>query len=98
MNEMDVKRLPSGAHFFKCALQVNPFDYLIAHDKPSSFTNESEYNAALIEACREQKIDAIVFLTCYEKYIYYMLAVVGEGKEESYGNPYPTDYHPSCGW
>ena len=65
MNGTDVKRLPSGAHFFKCALQVNPFDYLIAHDKPSSFTNESEYNAALIEACREQEIDAIAVTDHY---------------------------------
>ena len=65
MNETDMRQLPSGAHFFKCALQVNPFEYLAAHDKPSSFTNESEYNAALIEACHEQKIDAIAVTDHY---------------------------------
>ncbi len=65
MNETDMKRLPSGAHFFKCALQVNPFEYLAAHDKSSSFTNESEYNAALIEACQEQKIKAIAVTDHY---------------------------------
>ncbi len=65
MNETDMRQLPSGAHFFKCALQVNPFEYLVAHDKPSSFTNESEYNAALIEACQEQKIDAIAVTDHY---------------------------------
>ena len=65
MNDTDMRQLPSGAHFFKCALQVNPFGYLVAHDKPSSFTNESEYNAALIEACQEQKIDAIAVTDHY---------------------------------
>ena len=65
MNDTDMRQLPSGAHFFKCALQVNPFEYLVAHDKPLSFTNESEYNAALIEACQEQKIDAIAVTDHY---------------------------------
>ena len=65
MNETDMRQLPSGAHFFKCALQVNPFEYLVAHDKPSSFANESEYNAVLIEACHEQKIDAIAVTDHY---------------------------------
>ena len=65
MNDTDMRQLPSGAHFFKCALQVNPFEYLVAHDKPSSFTNESEYNAALIEACQEQQIDAIAVTDHY---------------------------------
>ena len=65
MNDTDMRQPPSGAHFFKCALQVNPFEYLGAHDKPSSFTNESEYNAALIEACQEQKIDAIAVTDHY---------------------------------
>lgn len=65
MNDTDMRQLPSGAHFFKCALQVNPFEYLVAHDKPSSFTNEREYNAALIEACQEQKIDAIAVTDHY---------------------------------
>ena len=44
---------------------MNPFAYLAAHDKPPSFTNESEYNAALIEACHEQKIDAIAVTDHY---------------------------------
>ena len=65
MNDTDMRQLPSGAHFFKCALQVNPFEYLVAHDKSSAFTNESEYNAALIEACQEQKIDAIAVTDHY---------------------------------
>ena len=65
VNDTDMRQLPSGAYFFKCALQVNPFEYLVAHDKPSSFTNESEYNAALIEACQEQKIDAIAVTDHY---------------------------------
>ncbi len=65
MNDPDLRQIPSGAHFFKCALQVNPFEYLVAHGNPSSFTNESEYNAALIEACQEQQIDAIAVTDHY---------------------------------
>jgi hypothetical protein len=52
-------KLPSGARFYKCALQVNPFRYLLRHSKPSKYADESNYNHAILEACREEKIEVI---------------------------------------
>lgn len=52
-------RLPSGARFYRCALQVNPFEYLVRHNKPTAFSNEADYNAAIIDACRRIGIEAI---------------------------------------
>jgi len=37
-------KLPSGACFYKCALQVNPYDYVKRHNKPTRAKDESEYN------------------------------------------------------
>jgi len=51
--------LPSGARFYRCALQVNPFDYVIRHNRGTTFTNEAEYNAAMVEACQENNIEVI---------------------------------------
>lgn len=45
--------LPSGAHFYRCALQVNPWAYVVRHCRPTAFTTEQEYDAALVEACRQ---------------------------------------------
>ena len=52
-------KLPNGARFYRCALQVNPFAYLSRHSKPTSFLTESEYNAAIIAACQETGIEVI---------------------------------------
>lgn len=52
-------KLPNGARFYRCALQINPFAYLRRHHKPTSFRTESEYNAAIISACRETGIEVI---------------------------------------
>src|SRR5437667_5382340 len=41
---------PSGARFFKCALQVNPFEYYKRHKKGTTFATEDAYNTALVEA------------------------------------------------
>jgi DNA repair ATPase RecN len=51
--------LPSGARFFRCALQVNPFAYLATHKKASSFHTEADYNTAIIAACQEAGIEVI---------------------------------------
>ncbi|HWY60486.1 MAG TPA: hypothetical protein VNW15_01160 [Rhizomicrobium sp.] len=51
--------LPNGARFYRCALQVNPFDYLVRHKKATSFKNEGEYNAAIIAACKKLDIEVI---------------------------------------
>ena len=51
--------LPNGARFYRCALQVNPFAYLTRHNKETSFQNEADYNAAIVAACHEQRIEVI---------------------------------------
>jgi DNA repair ATPase RecN len=52
-------RLPNGARFFKCALQVNPYGYLVRHKKSTKFSDEVAYNQALIEACGADGIEVI---------------------------------------
>jgi hypothetical protein len=52
-------KLPSGARFYRCALQVNPFAYLGRHSKQTSFRTETEYNAAIVAACKEAEIEVI---------------------------------------
>lgn len=57
--------LPNGARFFRCALQVNPYAYLERHNKPSSFTSESDYNAAMVQACLDLDIEVIAVTDHY---------------------------------
>lgn len=45
--------LPDGAHFHRCALQVNPWAYVVRHNESTTSTTEAEYDAALVEACRQ---------------------------------------------
>lgn len=52
-------KLPNGARFYRCALQVNPFAYLIRHCKQTSFRAEAEYNEAIVAACQEAGIEII---------------------------------------
>jgi len=49
----------NGARFYRCALQVNPFEYLGRHKKKTTFTTEAAYNAAIVQACRELGIEMI---------------------------------------
>lgn len=51
--------LPSGARFYRCALQVNPFAYLKRHSKQTTFATEEEYNSAIIATCQELGIEVI---------------------------------------
>ncbi|TWA90218.1 hypothetical protein FBZ96_11624 [Bradyrhizobium stylosanthis] len=50
---------PSGARFFKCALQVNPFAYTTRHAKKSAFKTEQEYNDAIVKACLKEGIEVV---------------------------------------
>jgi hypothetical protein len=52
-------KLPNGARFYRCALQVNPFAYLSRHCKQTSFRTEAEYNEAIVAACQEAGIEVI---------------------------------------
>src|SRR5712664_4115499 len=56
---------PNGARFYRCALQVNPYQYSIRHKKPTSFKNESDYNSAIVTACRELGIEVIAITDHY---------------------------------
>lgn len=58
-------RLPSGACFYKCALQVNPFDYVKRHNKPTSAKDEDEYNRLVIDACKTNGIEVIAVTDHY---------------------------------
>jgi len=51
--------LPNGARFYRCALQVNPFDYVVRHKKETLYSNESDYNSAMVEACQRIGIEVI---------------------------------------
>ena len=67
-NDAYARNLPSGARFYKCALQLNPFEYLGRHSVPSLYRSEREYNAALIAACKEADVDAIAVTDHYRVY------------------------------
>ena len=55
----NAQKLPCGARFFRCALQVNPFNYIVRHSKETAFSNESDYNASIVEACQRTGIEVI---------------------------------------
>jgi hypothetical protein len=52
-------KLPNGARFYRCALQVNPFAYLGRHSKQTTFKKEDHYNAAIIAGCQDAGIEVI---------------------------------------
>ena len=56
---------PNGARFYRCALQVNTFAYHGRHAKQSIFQNEVDYNAAIIEVCHANSIEAIAVTDHY---------------------------------
>ena len=62
---IEALKQPNGARFYRCALQVNPFAYHGRHAKQSQFQNEADYNAAIIEACRANYIEAIAVTDHY---------------------------------
>ena len=66
--EDSARKLPSGARFYKCALQVNPFEYLRRHSVPSQFSSEREYNSALIAAYQNANVGAIAVTDHYRIY------------------------------
>lgn len=50
---------PIGARFFKCALQVNPFQYVIDNARKTSFADEVSYNAGLVAGLVDRGIEVI---------------------------------------
>ncbi|MBI2880484.1 MAG: AAA family ATPase [Candidatus Tectomicrobia bacterium] len=62
---MSALKLPSGARFYRCALQVNPFEYLGRHKKQSLFKTETDYNNAVIQACQKRNIEVVAVTDHY---------------------------------
>ena len=58
-------KLPNGARFYRCALQVNPFAYLVRHSKPTDFTSEDDYNAKIVQTSLESGIEVIAVTDHY---------------------------------
>lgn len=56
---INAQNLPSGARFYRCALQVNPFEYILRQKRPTAFSNEADYNAAMVVQCRRLGIEVI---------------------------------------
>ena len=55
----DAQNLPSGTRFYRCALQVNPYEYLVRHSKITAYSNEADYNTAIVETCQRIGIEVI---------------------------------------
>lgn len=62
---MNALKLPGGARFYRCALQVNPFEYISRYKSQSLFKAEADYNYAIIQACQEKKIEVIAVTDHY---------------------------------
>ncbi|MDX1922419.1 MAG: phosphoesterase [Alphaproteobacteria bacterium] len=60
-----LKALPNGSRFFRCAFQVNTFDYVLRHKHPTAYKSEDEYNKAIIKACRDADIEVIAITDHY---------------------------------
>lgn len=54
-----------GARFYRCALQVNPFDYFARHGQAPPATDELTYNRAIVEACVAEGIEVIAVTDHY---------------------------------
>ncbi len=54
----DQEKAYTKARFFKCALQVNPADYIKYRGRQQTLT-EDEYNQQLLAACLEAKVEVI---------------------------------------
>jgi hypothetical protein len=57
--------IPNGSRFYKCALQVNTFEYMKRHGHGTPYQDEDSYSEALIEACLEEGIEAIAVTDHY---------------------------------
>jgi len=59
MDLAQIEDLPLGARFYRCAFQVNSYDYVVRHDKPTPYADEASYNAAIVQACKANQIEVI---------------------------------------
>jgi len=56
---MSVDVWPAGATWWRCALQVAPYQYLATNSQPDQFGSESTYNAALLDALTSGGVQVI---------------------------------------
>lgn len=54
-----------GARFYRCAFQVNPFEYQGRHGKTPKFADEAAYNEAIVEECVAQGIEVLAVTDHY---------------------------------
>lgn len=50
---------PKGSQFYRCAFQVNPFEYGQRHAKGVSFQSASDYNDAMAKACIDNGVQVV---------------------------------------
>ena len=54
-----------GARFYRCAFQVNPFEYFARHGQAPPATDEPSYNEAIVQACLAEGIEVIAVTDHY---------------------------------
>lgn len=59
MDLASIEKLPSGARFYRCAFQVNTFDYVKRHGQSTPYADEGSYNAALVAGCVANGVEVI---------------------------------------
>ena len=60
MSRASIEDLPVGARFYRCAFQVNPYDHVVRHNKPTSCADEAPpTNAAIVQPCEANQIEVI---------------------------------------
>ena len=59
MDLKEIQNLPNGARFYRCAFQVNTYEYVVRHNHPMPYSDEGAYNAALMQACKDNRIEII---------------------------------------
>ncbi len=52
-------QLSDGARYVRCALQVNPWGYLVRHAKTGEYDDAATYHRAVVDACISEGIGAI---------------------------------------
>jgi AAA domain len=56
---------PGGARFYRCAFQVNPYDYFERHGQTPPAADELSYNQVIVEACVAEGIEVIAITDHY---------------------------------
>jgi hypothetical protein len=65
VNTAELLQNQNGARFYKCALQVNTFEYVKRHAHPTSFCDEAAYNRAVVAACVEEGVEVLAIADHY---------------------------------